>query len=423
MKRGDGLSPFIWELCLHLSRLNWDVTVLVPHHKGLKDSETWDGIKIERFHYLPEGLEDVGYSGGIMPNLKKAPWNAFKLPFYIFAMYREALRLAIDGKFDIVNFHWLFPSAFWLRQFVRSSGLPVVVTGHGTDIHLATKGLFRIIANRALPVAEAITVNSNYMKNLLRDNRLPSGSAVIYMGADTEKFRRGAGKASNSKTILYVGRLIKQKGIDLLIDSFIDILKIMPDARLEIVGYGAEKDNIEKKVISTGIETSIIMTDIVSHDKLPDVYCRARVIALPSLIPEGLGLTVAEAGLCGVPCVTFGLGGTAEIVVDEKTGLIVEPTRQALTRGLLKILSDDNLADKLGGNARNHLIKLIGWPQIADKFNRLYTEILESARHKQASKFSRFSAGLVAVILIIVTCGYFIKTFIDRFERIMGLFK
>ena len=64
---GDSLSPFLWEFCLRLKKRGWDVTVIVPHHKGVKEKEVWEGIKINRFRYLPERLETFAYSGGLLP--------------------------------------------------------------------------------------------------------------------------------------------------------------------------------------------------------------------------------------------------------------------------------------------------------------------------------------------------------------------
>jgi glycosyltransferase involved in cell wall biosynthesis len=421
MQKGDGLSPFIYEFCYNLSKSGWDVTALVPHHKGLADREVWEGVKVRRFRYLPESLEDVGYSGGIMPNIKKHPRRIIKLPFYIYAMYREALNITVEEKIDLVSFQWLFPASFWLNRLMRVSGLPVVMTGHGTDIHLATKGIFKRFADRALKKADALTINSEYMKTLLRNNALPPRVEVIHIGVDDAKFSPGQNRPSDSRTILYVGRLIKQKGIDLLLNAFVDTIRQVPDARLEIIGYGPEKANIQTIVRTNHLDESVMIIDTVPHDELAQVYRRARVLVLPSLIPEGLGMTPAEAGLCGVPTITFGLGGTKEIVLNGHTGIVVEPNSGALRDGLLRMLTDNHLADELGRNARTFLLDVISWPKIASRFDSLFREIISI--HEKKRSPAAISGFITAVIIIIVTLGYIIKTFMDRFERIVSLFR
>ncbi len=418
---GDGLSPFMYDLCRHLSRLGWDITALVPHHKGLPDEEAWDGVRVKRFRYLPEHFEDVGYSGGIMPNIKSRPWSAAKLPFYIYAMYREALKMAVEENYDLVNFHWFFPPAFWMGSFARRSGVPVVMTGHGTDILLATKGIFSSFARRAFRRAAAVTVNSAYMKGVLESAVKPPRIVITYIGADEDKFTPAANKPSDSRTILYVGRLIRQKGVDLLIEAFVGLKKSFPDARLRIIGYGPEKEKIVAILKASGLEGSVTFSDMVPHDDLAEVYRRSRVLVLPALIPEGLGLTPAEAGLCGVPTVTFGRGGTSEIVENDKTGLIVEPTREALEAALAKIMGDDVLADRLGANAREHLVDLIGWKKVAGRFDSLFREIV--AKRKVSKPITGRGAAWAAAILLVVTVSYVIKMFFDRFERLMGLFR
>ena len=419
---GDALSPFVWEFCKNLHLRGWNVTALVPHHPDLPDGEVWNSVNIRRFRYLPERFENLGYSGGILPNLRQKPLRLFKIPFYIYAMYQEALDIAVRERIDIVNFHWLFPASFFLGQFIRSSGVPVVMTGHGTDILLAVKGTFKFFADRALSKTDALTVNSEYMKSILQGNKLPSRVEIIPMGVDTDMFTPGAAKPSHSRTVLYVGRLIKQKGVDLLADAFIDVAKNIPDARLEIIGYGPEKESIKKLIDSQGLGDSISMVEMVPHSELAAIYRRSRVLVLPALIPEGLGMAPAEAGLCGVPTITFGLGGTRELIKNGETGIIIEPRKEALAEALAKLLEDDRLADTMGENARNHLVLKIGWENIAKSFDSLFTGIIKSKSESKAMlSIGRALASALAIAS--VTIGYVVKLSIDRMDRILSLFK
>lgn len=419
-KPGDGLSPFILELCQNLAGRGWPVTALVPHAAGLADSEIWGNVTVRRFRYLPDRFEDLGYSGGILPNVESKPWKLVKVPFFVLAMYREALRLTTDEGFDVVCFQWFYPAAFWLGQFKRSTGASVILTGHGTDIHLAAKNPpFRFFAGRAFKRVSAITVNSEYMKSLLPQAMLPKRTAVIPMGVDTGKFTPAGNRPSQSKTIIYVGRLIRQKGINLLIEAFADVAAAVPDARLEIIGYGPEREAILQMMQSRGIGKNVTLIDMVPHDSLPDIYRRARVLVLPSLIPEGLGMTPAEAGLCGVPAVTFGLGGTGEIVIDGRTGIIPELSAVGLRDALLRIMQDDALADRLGDGAREFLPGKIGWESIAEKFDALFSEAAAEAAPLGRGRASTLATG----IIIMATVLYVAKLLFDRFERLMSLIR
>lgn len=383
MEIGDGLSPFIWEYCVHLKKRGWNITVVVPHHRGLEREETWNGVKIRRFKYLPQRLEDMAYSGGIMPGIKKKPWKIVKIPFFIYSMYKETLRLLNRDNFDLVNFHWLFPACFWLGLFIWKSSVPIVLTAHGSDIHLALKKPFSVFASAGLKKSAALTLNSRYMKGLLREFDLPAKTEIMPMGVDTEIFHPGSHKPSASRKIIFLGRLIEQKGIFVLLDAFKRVLSDVPEAELEIIGYGPEIDGLIRRVKDLRMENSVRLCDRVRYDELPERYRSARALALPSLIPEGLGMSAVEAGACGIPTVTFGLGGTSELVLHEDTGLVVEKSRDALAEGLVRILTDDDLADRLGENARKKVAEQYSWDILSKKFDRLFKEIIgEPAKSK-----------------------------------------
>lgn len=355
----------------------WDVTALVPHHRGLKVDEIWDGIRVTRFKYLPEPYENLAYSAGIMPGVKKKPWKALKVLPFIYSMYHATLDITKKGDFDLVNFHWLFPAGFWIKRFARKRRLPVVLTGHGTDIHLALKRPFDSFARKALKNSAALTLNSEYMRSVLNELPLPDRTEIIPMGVDTERFSPGEKAPSHSKKILFVGRVIRQKGIEELTSAFSSIAEKVPGSRLEIIGHGPESEKLVEQLSRLDAEDSVIITDPIPHADLAEKYRGARALVLPSLIPEGLGMTAVEAGACGVPTITFGLGGTREFVINEETGLVVDKRVRSLAAGIERILTDGDLADRLGNNARKKVVESYGWAEISRRFDALYRSLIE----------------------------------------------
>jgi glycosyltransferase involved in cell wall biosynthesis len=87
-------------------------------------------------------------------------------------------------------------------------------------------------------------------------------------------------------------------------------------------------------------------------------------------------MTAVEAGACGIPTVTFGLGGTSELVLHEDTGLVVDQNSEALARGLISTLTDNDLVDRLGGNARKKVAERYSWNVISERFDKLFREII-----------------------------------------------
>ena len=375
---GDSLSPFIWEYCVGLRNLGWEVTVVVPHHKGTPLNENWEGIDINRFKYLPEFLETLAYSGGLFPKVKKNPVIAFMLPFFIYSMYRGALGAIRKERFDIVNIQWLIPGCFWARRLFRKTGSRIVFTGHGTDIQISGKFPFNRFVKSALGSAAGLTVNSNYMKGLLEGFPMPKKSAIIPMGVDTGRFCPGGAGPADSNKILFIGRLIKQKGVDILLRAFDSLKMAFPKAELEIIGYGPEKEPLFVEIERLNLGGKVIFSDPVPHEKLPDKYREARLLAMPSTIGEGFGITVAEAAACGVPTVTFGMGGTAELVLDGETGVITKPDAESLAEGMGRLFADDNLTSKLGESARQRIADNYGWENISGRFDNFLKSIVNS---------------------------------------------
>lgn len=375
----DSFAPFILKHCRNLHDAGWEVYVLVPHYAGLPLKEDWDGIRIMRFRYFIERFQDWPYKGGILPQIKRKPWTAIKLLFYIVSMYSNTLKIIRTENIDMVNFHWLFPCSLWLKRIARKINIPIVLTGHGTDIWLAAgKFMKRMFTNGAFKAASALTVNSEFMLGVLSKCNLPGIVKVIPMAVDIEKFKPLDSKPSRSNLVIAVGRVLKSKGLFELVDAMAEVKTRVPDARLEIIGEGPAKIPLKKKIEEKKLGDFIALLEPINNNELPEKYRSARVLALPSLVPEGLGMTAVEAAACGVPSITYGLGGTSEFVAHDHNGIIVGHSHEALVEGLLRLYSDDDLTDYLGENARATVEKSFSWDVVAKKFNDLFLGLLRS---------------------------------------------
>ena len=87
---------------------------------------------------------------------------------------------------------------------------------------------------------------------------------------------------------------------------------------------------------------------------------------------------IEQAAACGVPSITYGLGGTSEFITHNHNGIIVEQSHDALVEGLLRLYSDDDLTDRLGKKARATVEKSFSWDVVAKKFNDLFQGLLRS---------------------------------------------
>ena len=146
---------------------------------------------------------------------------------------------------------------------------------------------------------------------------------VIYNGVNLEKFTpKSKSVAMHKPYILFVGNLIKEKGVFELLDAYEALHKQKKDIELHFIGGGPKLAELERRVKAKNISDSVRFVGLVPHDELPQYLSNAKILALPSY-REGVPNVILEAMACGVPVVASSVGGIPE-VVNEETGVLVK---------------------------------------------------------------------------------------------------
>ncbi len=197
-----------------------------------------------------------------------------------------------------------------------------------------------------------------------------------YYPKNVEAFKeKTVGKSK--KVILTVTRLVERKGVDLVINAMEDILKNVPDAFYLIVGEGQIKDKLQKMIDSKNLGRNVKLEGRVKYEELIDYYNMADVFVMPSKteIPdvEGFGIVFLEANACGKPVIGSNSGGIPSAIKHNYNGLIVEENNvEQLTVAILKVLSDSELAQKMGENGLKFVEEKANWNTVA---NNIYTDL------------------------------------------------
>ena len=171
---------------------------------------------------------------------------------------------------------------------------------------------------------------------------------------------------NHRKIILFVGRLVKRKGVDDLLLAYMDVLKRLPDSKLEIVGDGPELVTLQKLSLDLGIALNVQFLGKLSGPPLYQRYRACDVFVMPSKATEvdveGFGTVFLEAGIFGKPSIGTISGGIPEAIRDGITGLLVpEGDVGLLSQALEKLLFDPDLAQRLGESARNVVLGEFTW--------------------------------------------------------------
>ena len=192
--------------------------------------------------------------------------------------------------------------------------------------------------------------------------------------------------ARETDVILFVGRLIDWKGVNILVSSMKKVRDTVRNARLVIVGDGPERKSLADRVKELGLEDSVTFTGQVSGMELKDYYSRASVFVLPSITvnnqTEGLGVVLLEAMASGVPVIGSNTGGIPDIIEDGVNGLLVQPgDPKALADAIIRIFEDRDLADRFREAGIKTVSERFSWDRIGDQFTMVYQEVLhESGR-------------------------------------------
>lgn len=373
----DRNGAFLVECNRYLRERGHRITVLAPSYRA-RPCHRVGGIEVRRFRYFLKPWETLTHFEGA-PNKIRNPAYLAVAFFYILAGLVAAVRLARRERFDIIHVHWPFPHGIWGYAASRLSGAPMVLTFHGAELLLARK--FRFVdafLRHALSHSSAIISNSSFTAGQIK--RLTDKEVTVIPFGTTVQSRverKDRGKAT--KDILFVGRLIERKGVRYLLEAMPLILRALP-CHLHIVSDGDRAQELRAQASSLGLDHATTFHGVVANEELERLYALADVFVLPAIIDdrgdtEGLGVVVVEALSFATPVVATAVGGLVDVVIDGQTGLAVpERSPAAIADAVVRVLTDQQLADRLAAQGLEHARGYFSWHRIVGELERLYRE-------------------------------------------------
>jgi glycosyltransferase involved in cell wall biosynthesis len=238
--------------------------------------------------------------------------------------------------------------------------------GRASGVIAVSDAVGRDISRRFPPMSERVRVIPNGID--------PSRFSTLLPPERCEEKKRW-GLASEGPVLGYVGRLEeKTKKLTHLIESFAHLKKSNPTAILLIVGDGPDRKMMEAFIIRKGLSDAVLF--VGAQKNVENFYPLMDVYVQPS-ISEGFGLSLIEAMASSLPIVATKTGGIPEIVVDGETGILVSPGNSlVLARAIEDLLSDRNLAWRMGNAGRKRVEKLFGFQGVLGKIEALYQSVL-----------------------------------------------
>lgn len=366
----DFAGCFVLEFAKSLSHI-YEIEVLAPASLSAKSQEFWGKIKIRRFNYLPfKQWQLLDSATDLQPLLEKSLLARLQIiPFFIVFCWKAFF---LAKSVDVICSHWLVPSALVGSLIALVQKKKHLVIEHSGALNLLNKlfvgrYLLKFIAYGSKNI---VVVSQELKEKLLKlAPELVNKTSVIPMGIDCNFYQPKANNKSikSQKTILFLGRLVKVKGVNVLLKALANCL----DLKLLIAGDGEQKKELEELAIKLNAPAKFLGT-VTGIAKL-ELLQSCDLVVIPSIIlpdgrTEGTPLVCLEAFACAKAVIASDVGGLSSLVINDKVGYLCQPNNiEELREKILSLISDDNKLKLMGEEARK-LAEKCDLAKISQKF-------------------------------------------------------
>jgi glycosyltransferase involved in cell wall biosynthesis len=366
-----GIARHCFGLAKGLVEMGHNVHIVTLDFPGSPLYENRNGINIHRV------MIELGH-----PNF--ITWT------FIFNHFLEKkiAHLSQDIKFDIIHIHdWLTaPAGIASKNYLNK---PLISTVHSLEIgrvqELRSPDSYMIDGLEWWMTYESskIILCSNSMRKELNDHfNLPKEKVTVIPNAidpyvydkyiDTKKIKNKYGIEDKSKLVLFVGRLVPQKGVEYLIDAV--PLVTNNSVYFYIIGDGWSRSILEQLAFAKKQGDRIRFLGFIPDTERIELTKSADVLVVPSIY-EPFGIVALEGMAAGVPVVASNIGGLSEIIEHDKTGVLVySKNPESIAWGINKILYNNEYSRSIIQNAKKKVIEVYSWKAIAKKTIELYQE-------------------------------------------------
>jgi glycosyltransferase involved in cell wall biosynthesis len=364
-------NPDNLERCLALAR-DHDVHVISPlswRHAGPRRSrqEPWVSgrLSLSRpLNFYPPGLLRGAHAWWM--------WQSIR---------RSASRSVTTFRPDAVLSYWTYPDSAVALTIAQSAGVPCVAIVGGSDVLSIDPAASGARARRVTEVLQGVAaiaaVSTSLKEHItalgIRAEKIhvlpPAVDKRIFCPASREQARRELGVPLNAPVIVWVGRMVAVKALDVLLDAVAALTPAFPALLLYLVGDGPLARSLKGKVAAAGLAPHVIFAGRVAHRDLPRAYRAADVSTLPSYW-EGMPNALLESHACGTPFVASRVGAIPELAIPGVDELVTPGKPHELAAALAACLHRTSAGYRTAASTAG------GWDHMAAHLS----DVLEGAR-------------------------------------------
>jgi len=368
-----GAEVMISQLCIGLRKKGHEVRVLAGDEEG-------DGQNISDYSF-------------------RATLRSFYLfnPFAIFALWR-ALRMYNP---DIVHLHSVSKTSPFILLLLKN--IPTVLTIHDHTVfdptriidtplfipykktfggyfidHYSVRYLLEKVRfyffRRFAKNIDIVFACSNFYAKCAEESGMFNKVRVLHNGIDLPEYKQFI----NYNKLLFVGRLEDEKGVHILLDAMSEIVKLHPNAKLDIVGSGKQEEKLKSQTHRLKLDNSVFFHGYEESHDVEKRYEETTLVIVPSLFPDNFPTVCLEAMAIGRPIVASKVGGIHEMVEHDQTGLLVTPgDTKGLSSAIMRMLENREEIERMSPEGVSRVKQYFSEEIYIDTTENEYSELLK----------------------------------------------
>jgi len=381
----DNSGVFLHELAKRLKD-NFEVLVLTPLKGSLPDISSIDDIKIIRHNQSFTKRIKLAGDGPIMSKLRKNKFYWLSVPSFILLQFIGLKKIVSKENISLIHAHWIIPQGLVAVMYKKliNRKIKILVTIHGTDFNdfsgYFSKSLIRFVLNNV----DELTVVSGAIKEGIvklgydkQVNVHPMGLDVRLFNPDKKSHTLKSELGITGPFILFVGSLVKKKGIEQLIEAVPEMVRVFGNMKLVVVGHGNIYTKLIERVNDLHIDQSVVFMGEIPNNELPKYFATADLFILPSF-SEGFSVSIMEA-LCSETLVlTSPLKALRDLVTENETGFVLkEITSSEIARKAIQLLKKHDKLEEVKINGRKRVVENYDWKIVNNNYSKLLLGMLK----------------------------------------------
>ena len=364
-----GIQRYSYELAAALARAGEELMVMASAQPGGAEFDAGSELPTTRVSAASKGEAALAMAGATARAIRES---------------RGKVELIVATKWS--------PEGVAARLVRHQTGVPYVVMGYGREMTQTGANPLKWATQRLVMGAAAggLAISHYTARQMQRRGLKAERIRVIYGGVHPQQFAisdeavgqlRGELGLREESVLLTVSRLVARKGHRNVIRALEQITRVAGPLRYLIVGTGPEEQNLRALADEHGVSEFVQWLGRVPDHQLPALYRLADVFIMPSRdLPgqpiEGFGLVYLEANLAGTPVIGGRTGGTADAIAEGVSGLLVDPESPAdIAAATTRLLTDMDLAQRLGAEGRRRALENFTWDNVAQRFQAALCEL------------------------------------------------